>query len=398
MGGGRKQQQQREWKEWRDGREQRDGKWHYWQGSRKQSYQEMRYDQMEVATPSASASQASMDVPMETWDASSSGTALMLAVQKTLTAGRKAEGRARKLKEEILKKENQWQAYVKTVRARYSAQKKQFNGDLQKLQQDLQAAVDHSQAAAQQVIQLINGEIGPATEEEVPEDDGWDALVAQAEPANRPGDFMQIALLAAQAMQRTGLNAGAAATGRPTQMGPAPPGQPAAPAVPAPAPAVTYSMPPPGLPAPAAMEVKEENPFPPSPSTNTLPSGISPGARKPAPKEGPRRPIKTRTPPATGATAGPSLGQKLLEKRQSILATAGPMLPGNLPFDPAGELRAVMEGHVEPIPTAMHPFRTVRPPESSTAFAEGALRPSENGGTETVSLDSDGDIFADGTE
>ena len=77
------------------------GKWQYWSGAWPRSPHVERYDQMPVPATGSSMSVGTQDVDMETWDASSAGTALMLAVQKTLTLGRKAEGKARKLKEEL---------------------------------------------------------------------------------------------------------------------------------------------------------------------------------------------------------------------------------------------------------------------------------------------------------
>ncbi|CAE7876439.1 HERC2 [Symbiodinium microadriaticum] len=194
--GGRKKQQAQEWAEWKK-KEHYGGKWQYWPGSwpRPQQPELTRYDQMPVPTANATPGTGSQDAEMEAWDTSSAGTALMLAVQKTLTLGRKAEGKARRLKEELQKRDLQWQAYVKTVRARYHAQKKQYQQDLQRLPGDMKVALEHSQAAAQQVIRLVNGEARPEAEEQFPTDDGWDELVA-AEPAPT-GDYMQAALLAA---------------------------------------------------------------------------------------------------------------------------------------------------------------------------------------------------------
>ncbi|CAE7656240.1 unnamed protein product [Symbiodinium microadriaticum] len=351
------------------------------------------YDQMPVQTEHASSSTDGTDVRMDAWDASSSGTALMQAIQKTLTSGRKAEGKVRRLREEIARRDAQWQAYVKSLKVKYSNQKKLHSTDIQKLRQDLQQATDHSQAAAQQVIQLVNGGLQPEPQESAVDDEGWEDLVASAEPPANPGDFMQAALLAARAMQQAGrAGAGTDSARNPMQdarvvHGP-PGGEPGA----------TYAAPPPGL-TEAGLP---EHPYQLSPSTGTIMPATSPNAKgRAAPKDAQRRGVKYRAPPSSGLAPGPSLGQKLVDKREAILQQlaregGAPNLPPGLSFDVTGELRAAMEGYIAPTPaapSALMPFRGGAP--ATTATPPGAEpRPPEDGigPVPAVSLESDDDF------
>ncbi|CAE7236988.1 CFDP2 [Symbiodinium sp. KB8] len=393
MGGGRRKQQQ--WTDWSGQyKEERDRRWQYWQGSWPRSPREpTRYDQMPVQTEHASSSTDGTDVRMDAWDASSSGTALMQAIQKTLTSGRKAEGKVRRLREEIARRDAQWQAYVKSLKVKYSNQKKLHSTDIQKLRQDLQQATDHSQAAAQQVIQLVNGGLQPEPQESAVDDEGWEDLVASAEPPANPGDFMQAALLAARAMQQAGrAGAGTDSARNPMQdarvvHGP-PGGEPGA----------TYAAPPPGL-TEAGLP---EHPYQLSPSTGTIMPATSPNAKgRAAPKDAQRRGVKYRAPPSSGLAPGPSLGQKLVDKREAILQQlaregGAPNLPPGLSFDVTGELRAAMEGYIAPTPaapSALMPFRGGAP--ATTATPPGAEpRPPEDGigPVPAVSLESDDDF------
>ena len=393
MGGGRRKQQQ--WTDWSGQyKEERDRRWQYWQGSWPRSPREpTRYDQMPVQTEHASSSTDGTDVRMDAWDASSSGTALMQAIQKTLTSGRKAEGKVRRLREEIARRDAQWQAYVKSLKVKYSNQKKLHSTDIQKLRQDLQQATDHSQAAAQQVIQLVNGGLQPEPQESAVDDEGWEDLVASAEPPANPGDFMQAALLAARAMQQAGrAGAGTDSARNPMQdarvvHGP-PGGEPGA----------TYAAPPPGL-TEAGLP---EHPYQLSPSTGTIMPATSPNAQgRAAPKDAQRRGVKYRAPPSSGLAPGPSLGQKLVDKREAILQQlaregGAPNLPPGLSFDVTGELRAAMEGYIAPTPaapSALMPFRGGAP--ATTATPPGAEpRPPEDGigPVPAVSLESDDDF------
>ncbi|OLP79366.1 Ankyrin-2 [Symbiodinium microadriaticum] len=391
--GGRRKQQQ--WTDWSGQyKEERDRRWQYWQGSWPRSPREpTRYDQMPVQTEHASSSTDGTDVRMDAWDASSSGTALMQAIQKTLTSGRKAEGKVRRLREEIARRDAQWQAYVNSLKVKYSNQKKLHSTDIQKLRQDLQQATDHSQAAAQQVIQLVNGGLQPEPQESAVDDEGWEDLVASAEPPANPGDFMQAALLAARAMQQAGrAGAGTDSARNPMQdarvvHGP-PGGEPGA----------TYAAPPPGL-TEAGLP---EHPYQLSPSTGTIMPATSPNAKgRAAPKDAQRRGVKYRAPPSSGLAPGPSLGQKLVDKREAILQQlaregGAPNLPPGLSFDVTGELRAAMEGYIAPTPaapSALMPFRGGAP--ATTATPPGAEpRPPEDGigPVPAVSLESDDDF------
>ena len=393
MGGGRKKQQQ--WSDWSGQyKEERDRRWQYWQGSWPRSPREpTRYDQMPVQMEHASSSTDGTDVTMDAWDASSSGTALMQAIQKTLTSGRRAEGKVRRLKEEIARRDAQWQAYIKSLKVKYSNQKKLYSADIQKLRQDLQQATDHSQAAAQQVIQLVAGEVQPEPQENTVDDEGWETLVANAEPPANPGSFMQAALLAAKAMQQ----AGRAVTSTDPMRNPAhearvvhgPTG---------PEPGLTYAAPPPGL----AEVGLPEHPYQLSPSTGTILPAISPGAKgKAAPKEAQRRGVKYRISPPSGLVPGPSLGQKLVDKREAILqqlarGDGAPNMPPGLSFDATGELRAAMEGYIAAAPSAssaLMPFRG-GVPATTTAPPGAEPRPPEDGvvPAPTVSLESEDDF------
>ena len=128
-----------------------------------------------------------------TMEVGSMGT-YMRDLQKALSACRRAEGKMRKLQDLRIKREQQWQQYQKDLKASYLTQKKQFQRDMEVLNQDLTQAVSVSRAAIAEVQAFAQGQEGsvssplhqaasPAVQQEAEE--AWDFLMqADAEMAS----------------------------------------------------------------------------------------------------------------------------------------------------------------------------------------------------------------------
>ena len=134
------------------------GKWQLWPGSRharqQASQQEMRYDAMEVSTSQA---QAKEDVDLN--DVGSVMSQRNRAIQQALTKAKKADGRARKLKEERERREAQWKAFAKSMQARYVRNREQYEADLLRLDEELQATKRQGAEAADLVTAIVTGQI-----------------------------------------------------------------------------------------------------------------------------------------------------------------------------------------------------------------------------------------------
>ncbi|CAE7876417.1 unnamed protein product [Symbiodinium microadriaticum] len=124
-------------------------------------------------------------------------TSVMVAVQKALTATRKADVKMRKLKEEKEFKKQAWQDFLDTKRKELATQKKNFDADLLRIDKDMEATAETGSQAASRVQELVlRGAVAlqQPTEEEEPPGAEWDELIAEATAAE-PG-FFQTALLA----------------------------------------------------------------------------------------------------------------------------------------------------------------------------------------------------------
>ncbi|CAE6952212.1 hypothetical protein AK812_SmicGene15638 [Symbiodinium microadriaticum] len=128
-------------------------------------------------------------------------TSVMVAVQKALTATRKADVRMRKLREEREHKQQAWQEFLDTKRKELAMQKKNFDADLLRIDKDMDATAESGSLAATRVQELVlKGAVALQQPVEAVSSTGeeWDALIAEA-TASEPG-FFQTALMATRSM------------------------------------------------------------------------------------------------------------------------------------------------------------------------------------------------------
>ena len=204
------------------------GKWQLWPGSRharqQASQQELRYDAMEVST---SQTQAKEDA--DPTDVGSVASQRNRAIQQALTKAKKADGRARKLKEERERREAQWKAFAKSMQARYVRNREQYEADLLRLDEELQATKRQGAEAADLVTAIVTGQIPEAQDAGMEQDTEWENLIAENDRA--PEGYLQAALqAAARGAPRAGGPARASqALGTVTAGPPGPPGYPSVP-------------------------------------------------------------------------------------------------------------------------------------------------------------------------
>eukprot|EP00439_Symbiodinium_sp_Y106_P019167 s2956_g2.t1 len=187
--------------------------WRFWSGAwgspgqRAKSTQ--RYDQVQLKddTPAKETRQ-------ELTAASERPVALMQAVQRALTASRKADARMRRLKEEKSKRERQWQQWAEEAKASFFQQKKEFESDIQKLEADMAETAVTGRTAADKVSELV---LHGLPQEPVPTaapagDDSWDRLIAdEPDQGDHGPGFYQEALAASNLLRPTAPRAQATA-------------------------------------------------------------------------------------------------------------------------------------------------------------------------------------------
>eukprot|EP00439_Symbiodinium_sp_Y106_P017696 s772_g2.t1 len=185
--------------DWQQGHSRGQGKgWDLWRGSwpssQGQRQQEERYDKTVLPEPKAQA-QPSMELLAGAFVPGGSPS-LMQEIQKQLTSARRADTKMRKLKEEQEHKTKLWKAYEEDMKKKFSKQKRLFEADLERIDQEAQHAAAQGQQAAQNVKDLVNlGKVG--TPEPMDQDDAaWDALVQQ-DQEEQHDSFLGAALRAA---------------------------------------------------------------------------------------------------------------------------------------------------------------------------------------------------------
>ena len=152
-----------------------------------------KYDQMQLK-PAAGAE----PIPAPCGEEPDSGD-LMRAIQKALTASRKADQRLRKLSSERDQKEKQWERYGAEMKAAYEKEFKKFRADMTRIDQDLDSTMRQGQEAAGLVKQLASGGLRPPAPAPAVEDSGWAALIANTAAdaeMEEPDGFLRKALQA----------------------------------------------------------------------------------------------------------------------------------------------------------------------------------------------------------
>ena len=181
--------------------------WRVWPGawpSPQRSEQPARYDQMDVSedhkykgnwlTATADGSQGP----------SSTAPSRTQLIQKELTASRKAEARLRRIKDERSLREKQWQKFKEKTKQDFIKQQKQFEADLERLDQEAFQVAEQGELAAARVQAIVNSTALPATASTAPPDDSaWEQLLQDDEEVPDATAFQQ-AMMAVQYLRRQG--------------------------------------------------------------------------------------------------------------------------------------------------------------------------------------------------
>ncbi|CAE7844688.1 unnamed protein product, partial [Symbiodinium microadriaticum] len=179
--------------------------WRLWQGAWSASPKgsggagsRPRYDQMPLPSDSTAGRAADTDP-----ERAGRGE-FMKEIQRIVTTARKADGRVRRLMDERSRREAQWKEFERKSRSDFLEEKHKYVADLQKLEDDIEAAKKQGVDASTEVQQLVatgmRAREAPLSAE-APDD--WDTLLT-AEGAEAPSGFLQDALAAAERARGNG--------------------------------------------------------------------------------------------------------------------------------------------------------------------------------------------------
>ena len=337
--------------------------WQWWRGSwsarasrggqTAAPAREERYDQIAVAKASQ---RPPARLTTET-EAPGSQVQVLQAVQRSVTHARKMDAKIRKLQEDRRVKALQWDAYAADTKEKFLRQRRAYEQDIQRIEQEMAQATIAGQEAAERVKELVNKGAAAIHDKDTTMDpSSWEALLASE--ANDAGVFLAQALQAAggglappsarqlrpevlqqlfgsTSLPQFGLS-GLGTAGPPQAVPPVPapdlytatqpPGletrdaqtEPFATASPKPTASVpSEPMAPTARPAPLERGVHGTSPHHPGQREAGVP-------RQPTSMEAPRQDIKTASmkPQGTVPMSGPSLGEKLDQKREAERRTA----------------------------------------------------------------------------
>ena len=130
------------------------------------------------------------------------GTDLMKAIQKALSATRKADQRARRLTQEKKQKEAQWRQYGREMKESYERESRKYHQDILRLDAELEDVLQNGHEAAETVKKLaahgLSAQQTDAPMEDMSHGAGWEALLASSqEPPELDDNFLREALQAA---------------------------------------------------------------------------------------------------------------------------------------------------------------------------------------------------------
>ena len=198
--GGKRQPQQQPWKDSRNEQ--------YWRGSwalspRSQRSQQPRYDQVEL---DGKGSQSGWDTARP-WDMDVSGAhrtpTVTQAVQKELTAARKADARLRRLTAEKELRAKQWEKFKAEQKRNFLKQRQQFGEDIAKLDNEMSQAAEVGKNAAEKMklIVLQGAALAQASSAQPEQDDQeWERLMTSEEMVVEPAGFLQEAFRTAMSV------------------------------------------------------------------------------------------------------------------------------------------------------------------------------------------------------
>ena len=202
-----------QWRKQPEGRD--DRSYQYWPGSwsvspRHRNNSADRYDQVQLDQETASKRPSDTRPWRTAGQEVSEQTSVMAAIQKSLTSARKADGKVRRIQEDKKKKQRQWSQWVLEQKAKFAKQRKQYEEDLQRLDQELAETTAQGTAAALRVKEIVlGGAAAIQPQESVPETDvEWERLMAEDMIVETAG-FYHAAMQAAKNLDSAPVSAGA---------------------------------------------------------------------------------------------------------------------------------------------------------------------------------------------
>ena len=338
----------------------------YWSGSwsvslRHTASPSARYDKVKIPEPNTTSKVDALH-PWRATDKEASGQmALMNAIQRSLTSARKADGRMRRLQDEKQRRQQQWDQWVKEQKINYHKQRKQFEADITKIDQDLAQTAEAGSTAAANVKNIILqgvDNLSQQRDQQEPDDGDWDRMMQEDMIVETAG-FYKEAVQAARTLQPQPLS---------TTTGPVPS---------APAPAATYSQ---SSPGPTATDPYLTSPRVGAGSAHREALGKATRGTNIGPPQGPD--AEAATPPTTPirGTPGPA-------------RTPAPHIrPVALPqaSEPPGDLADRLSANRESRRKAMQPFG-VRPRGRSATRTRVEMETTENAPVEAARPPGPGD-------
>ena len=282
-----------------------------------------------------------MVTPEEPSASSTDSGGMRRMLQKALSTARKADTRLRKIKELIALRRKQWEKFEKDSKAYFLSQKRQFEQEIKRLENEIATVTDTGTGAERMLQQIVLQTATEEAETDEPDDMSWEQLM-QDQEEEIPGFLNEM-------MRRL----------RPARRDGAPPSG---------AEALRAERPESGRPAEALpssyiAEVPPREPFSSSPGNPTTTHGLAatgaspPGHATRRPARTSRTPIKARPPPEPPALGSVTLGDKLAAKRQALKPFGGnPGTAGAPSAAAAGGVRGTEE--------------TDRPPDMAPAEVE----------------------------
>ena len=180
----------------------------YWQGSYAVSPKHAaspptRYDRVQLRKEDKHSAPSASSHPWhpEVSDSVEQST-IMGAIQRSLTAARKADGRTRRLQDEKRKRKKQWDQWVQDQKANFAKQRKQFEMDMQKIDSDLVQTAESGAAAATRIKEIVLGgaaAIPPPEQIPTQDDAEWERIM-QDDMIVETAGFFHAAMQAAQTM------------------------------------------------------------------------------------------------------------------------------------------------------------------------------------------------------
>ena len=156
--------------------------------SRQEQAQPPRYDQVQVEDKVGIAPDGAHPWQATTQAAARTSTATQ-AVQRELTAARKADARLRRLASERELRARQWEQFKVNQKKNFIRQKRQFQEDIEKLDGELQLTAEQGQAAAERMkLIVLQGVEAVKVPEAAPDADDmeWEQMISEEARAAPP--------------------------------------------------------------------------------------------------------------------------------------------------------------------------------------------------------------------